>query len=146
MDIQVASNFERLLYYALGEDSARVVAAMAEFNRTGSFRLEGFDDTTFSSSAADDAAIAANIRGVQERHGYVVDPHTACGFERLNPDRFSVVLATAHPAKFPEAMRAAIDQEPTHPSLEALKSRRLVKHELPADLRAVQEFIAQHAI
>jgi len=146
MDIQVASNFERLLYYELGEDPARVVAAMAEFKRTGALRVEGFDDTTFSSSASDDAAIAANIRAVRDRFGYVIDPHTACGFQALNPERFSVVLATAHPAKFPDAMLAAIGEAPTHPTLEALKARPLVKHTLPADLHAVQEFVRQHAV
>lgn len=146
MDIQVASNFERLLYYELGEDPARVAAAMAEFKRTGALRVEGFDDATFSSSASDDAAIAVNIRAVRDRFGYVIDPHTACGFQALNPDRFSVVLATAHPAKFPDAMFAAIGEAPTHPTLEALKARPLVKHTLPADLRAVQEFVRQHAV
>jgi len=76
---------------------------------------------------ATDAEIAANIRRVQERFGYVVDPHTACAFQALNQERFSIVLSTAHPAKFPEAMRGAIDHEPTHPALEELTTRPVVK-------------------
>ena len=83
---------------------------------------------------------------MQRRYGYVVDPHTACAFQDLNPDRVSVVLATAHPAKFPAVMRQALDFEPTHPSLEALKTRPLVKHRLPATLAAVQGYVAAHAV
>lgn len=146
MDIQVASNFERLLYYLLDEDPARVVAAMAELKATGGYRLPEFDRTTFNSSAADDVHIAANIRRVHSQFGYVVDPHTACAFQDLNPDRYSIVLSTAHPAKFPEAMLGAIGLEPTHPTLEALKQRPLVKHRLPADLAAVRQFVSANAV
>ena len=146
MDIQVASNFERLLFYALGGDAARVRAAMTELKTQGGYRLAEFARGQFRSSAADDAAIAVNIRRVHQQHGYVVDPHTACGFEALDPARYSVVLSTAHPAKFPDAMRPAIGLEPTHPSLEALKARPLVKHRLRADLGEVQRFIDVHAV
>jgi threonine synthase len=146
MDIQVASNFERLLSYAHGGDAARVRATMAELKTSGACRVPDFARTGFRSSAADDAAIAANIRRVHARYGYAVDPHTACGFQALDPARYSVVLSTAHPAKFPDAMLPAIGVAPTHPSLEALKSRPLVKHRLRADLGAVQRFLAAHAV
>lgn len=146
MDIQVASNFERLLFYLFEENPARVRAAMRDLQGTGRLILGDFDRDTFSSAAATDAEIAANIRRVSERFGYVVDPHTACAFQALNPERFSIVLSTAHPAKFPEAMRGAIDHEPTHPALEELKTRPVVKQRLPAELRAVQDFIAQHGV
>lgn len=146
MDIQVASNFERLLYYLCEENPARVNAAMRDLQGTGRLILGDFDRDTFSSTAATDAEIAANIRRVHERFGYVVDPHTACAFQALNPERFSIVLSTAHPAKFPEAMRGAVDHEPTHPALEELKTRAVVKHRLPADLRTVQDFIAKHGV
>lgn len=146
MDIQVASNFERLLFYLFEENPARVRAAMRDLQGTGRLLLGDFDRDTFSSTTATDAEIAANIRRVQERFGYVVDPHTACAFQALNPERFSIVLSTAHPAKFPEAMRGAIDHEPTHPALEELTTRPVVKQRLPAELRAVQEFIAQHGV
>jgi len=56
------------------------------------------------------------------------------------------VLSTAHPGKFPEAIRAAIGREETHPALEALKARPVVKHRLPAKLEAVQAYIRAHAV
>ncbi|MBA3848679.1 MAG: threonine synthase [Opitutus sp.] len=146
MDIQVASNFERLLYCLLDEDPARTQAAMTELRFRGSYRVPNFDLGAFSSSAANDADITANIRRVHERFDYVVDPHTACAFQTLNPDRFSLVLSTAHPAKFPDALRAAIGLEPTHPTLEELKTRPIAKHLLPADLGALRDFIAKHGV
>jgi len=146
MDIQVASNFERLLYYSLGEDAARVRDVMAKLKSDGAYTLDGFDRDTFSSSRATDVDIARNIARVGGHYGYVIDPHTACAFQELNPERVSVVLSTAHPAKFPEAMRGAIGQEPTHPTLEELKTRAVTKHRLPADTQAVQEFIRAHAV
>jgi threonine synthase len=78
---------------------------------------------------------------VWQQYGYVVDPHTACGFFGLATDRVSVVLATAHPAKFPEVVREASGVEPVHPSLEALKSKPLVRRRLAADLGAVEDYM-----
>lgn len=146
MDIQVASNFERWLYYHFDEDAAQVRATMEELKRTGACRVAHFDRHVFSSTRTSDAEINANIRHVHGRYGYVIDPHTACAFQSLDPARTSVVLATAHPAKFPEAMRAAIAHEPTHPTLEALKSRPIVKHPLPVSLPRLQEFIRAHGV
>ena len=146
MDIQVASNFERFMYYEMNCDAERVRRVMAEIKATGVYRFADFDKSTFSSSRATDAEITGIIRRVHECYGYIVDPHTACAFQDLNPDRVSVVLATAHPAKFPEAIRTAINQEPVHPSLEVLKSRPVVKHRLPADEAAIKAFIEQRAV
>lgn len=146
MDIQVASNFERLLYYHFDENPAAVRTAMDELRRTGACRIPQATQHVFSSTSATDAEISANIRRVHERYGYLVDPHTACAFQDLDPARTSVVLATAHPAKFPEAMRAAVDLEPTHPTLEALKSRPLTKHTLRVDLGRLQDFISTHGV
>ncbi|MBI3885470.1 MAG: threonine synthase [Opitutae bacterium] len=142
MDIQVASNFERYLSYALGGDAAAVRAVMEQIGATGAYRFASFDRNLFSSSRADDAEISAIIRRVQAEHGYLVDPHTACAFRDLNPARTSIVLATAHPAKFPDAIRAATGGAPTHPALEALKSRAVVKHRLPPTVAAIKAFIA----
>ncbi len=146
MDIQVASNFERFLYYAMDEDSARLRAIMADLKTKGAYRFEDFDRDTFSSSCATDAEIIGLIRRVHERFNYVVDPHTACAFKELNRDRVSIVLSTAHPAKFPAALVDAIGTEPTHPALDALKSRPIVKHRLPANEAAIQAYIEQHAV
>ncbi len=146
MDIQLASNFERFLYYELGGDPGQVRAVMAQLQATGAHRFEHFDRSTFSSSSATDAEITGLIQGVHARYNYLVDPHTACAFKDLDPDRVSVVLATAHPAKFPDAIRAAVGLESTHPALEALKSLPVVKHRLPAEAGAIKAFIEQRAV
>lgn len=146
MDIQVASNFERFLYYSVGGDAAQVRAIMAQLKATGAYRFGDFNRSIFSSSRASDVEITGIIRRVHAQSGYIVDPHTACAFKELNPARVSVVLATAHPAKFPAAIRAATGQEPVHPALEALKARPVVKHRLPADAAAIKAFIAARAV
>lgn len=146
MDIQVASNFERFLYYAVDEQPELVRDIMDRIRRTGAFSFSQLDRDTFSSSASTDADITRLIREVYEKYDYVVDPHTACGFQALNPDRVSVVLSTAHPAKFPDALRAAIGQEPVHPALEELKARPIVKHRIPADREAIKTFLTSRAV
>jgi threonine synthase len=146
MDIQVSSNFERFLYYSLGCDGARVRGVMETFKKTGVYRFENFNRDRFSTSRCSDAEIPAVMREVYEKHKYIVDPHTACGFKDLNPSRTSVVLSTAHPAKFPETIRSAIGVEPTHPSLETLKKLPLVKHHLRADPAEIKRFIEARAV
>lgn len=141
MDIQVASNFERFLYYAVGRDPARVREVMQTFKTTGAYRFDHFDPDTFSAARTSDAEIADVIGRVYREFGYIVDPHTACGFKDLNPERVNVVLSTASPAKFPETIKAAIGLEPTHPSLEALKSRPIVRYRLKATASAIRAFI-----
>lgn len=146
MDIQVASNFERFLYYALDENPTRVKGVMAQIKATGVYRFDVLNKSAFSSSRADDNEISSIIRQVYERYHYVVDPHTACAFKELNPARTSVVLATAHPAKFPDAIQAAIGRAEVHPALEALKARPIVKHRLKADAKAIKDYVAKHAV
>jgi threonine synthase len=146
MDIQVASNFERFLYFSVGRDPARVREILRAFKETGVFRFEHFDADSFTASRCTDAEISAVIKRVYQKYGYVCDPHTACGFADLSPGRVSVVLATASPAKFPEAIRAATGLEPTHPMLEALKSKPVVKCGIRADAAAIKAFIDGHGV
>lgn len=146
MDIQVASNFERFLYYSVGRDATRVREIMQAFKGSGGYRFEHFDRATFSASRTTDAEIPAIIRRVHQDYGYVIDPHTACGFKEHHPDRVSVVLSTASPAKFPDTIQAAIGLEPTHPTLEALKTRPIAKHRIAATPDAIRAFIDAHAV
>jgi threonine synthase len=141
MDIQVASNFERFLYYNTGCDPVRLREIMATFKATGAYRFDHFDTDVFTASRCTDAGISEIIRRVYHKYGYVCDPHTACGFADLEADRTSVVLATASPAKFPDAIRAAIGLEPSHPALEALKAKPVVRHLIRADAAAIKAFI-----
>ena len=148
MDIQAASNFERFLYFALGEDGRRVDAAIGEFKATGARAPGGLDKSMlaqFRSSACTDAEIPGIIRRAYKKYGVVLDPHTACGFKDLSADRTSVVLATASPAKFPKTIREAIGIEAIHPSLEALKAKPVVKYPVKANADSVRRFIEQHA-
>src|SRR3954469_2244626 len=112
MDIQVASNFERFIYFAVGRDPAKVRDVMATFKQTGAYRFENFNRDTFTASRTTDGEIAAIIQRVHRDYGYVCDPHTACGFKDIAAntpgDRIRVVLATASPAKFPDTIKAAI--------------------------------------
>jgi threonine synthase len=146
MDIQVASNFERFIYFEVGRDPARVREVMQTFKAMGAYTFSNFNRDIFSASRCSNAEIPGIIARVHREHGYIVDPHTACGFKELNPDRVNVVLSTASPAKFPETIHAAIGLEPTHPSLEALKSKPIVKHRLKADATAIRAFIDAHAV
>jgi threonine synthase len=116
MDIQVSSNFERLLFEAGGRDAQRVESLMGEFGDNGSFTLSESElaaiRALFSAHRADEAEVGETIRRIHARTGYLADPHTAVGIaaaERELDDAASpmVVLATAHPAKFPDAVGKA---------------------------------------
>ena len=151
MDIQVASNFERFIYFAVGRDPARVRAVMETFKKTGAYTFENFNRDTFTASRTTDAEIRSIIQRVHRDYGYVADPHTACGFKDVGEnhaetDRVQIVLSTASPAKFPDTIREAIGLEPTDPSLEALKSKPIVKHRLKAEPAAIRAFIDARAV
>jgi threonine synthase len=151
MDIQVASNFERFLYYSLGEDSERVRVAMHEFRTAGccvfpEIAPQPNRPGEFSASRCADSEIPGIISEVYRRYGYIADPHTACGFKDPSPGRTNIVLATASPAKFPETIKAAIGIEPTDPALEILKARQVVKYPIMADPASVKAFVAAHAV
>ncbi len=152
MDIQVSSNFERLLF-ELDERNGHLVAAqLSQFRATGSMSLHATAmnelRSLFDSARFDDGEVAACMKDVHERHGVVLDPHSAIGLAaareaRLNPDVPMVVAATAHPAKFPDAVEAATGVRPGLPEhLADLFERpeRLVS--LPNDLAAVQSFVS----
>jgi threonine synthase len=126
MDIQVASNFERLLFESSGRDAAATAAMMAAFAREGRFSIpaawRGAIAADFASARADEDEVAAKMRRLQETQGLLVDPHTAVGLVALDKLRATgrlkgraVALATAHPAKFPDAVLAATGAAPRLP-------------------------------
>ena len=90
--------------------------------------------------------ILANIRRVKADYDYVIDPHTACGFQNLDPSSTHIVLATAHPAKFPDVIKAAIGETPTDPSLEALKKKKGVTYPVEANTGAVRKFLEENGL
>ncbi len=146
MDIQVASNFERFLYFHLGGDSARTAQLMEQARGGGAIEIPDFDPETFAATRADDAEIKSLIAAAHQQYGYVADPHTACAFKNLEDlPGHRVILSTAHPAKFPETIEEITGSEPTHPSLEEAKTKTPIRHELPAELGAIRHFLTTHS-
>ena len=147
MDIQVASNFERFLYYYFDEDSGRLSSFMSDFAATGCASLNGAPETKlFAAVAINQQQTLAAMRDIKTRFGYVLDPHTAVGVaaaqQLCGTEEPVLCIATAHPAKFPEAVEQATDIVPTHPSLDALSGLAQRKQSLDADLPAVKHFLA----
>jgi len=155
MDIQVASNFERLLFDLHGRDGAQVRALMTELDRDGGFSVSAnaLAETAklFAAGRADEAETQAAMRRAFEAGAELVDPHTAVGLHVAAEARRSgtvprdvplVTLATAAPAKFPAAVVAATGQ---HPALPARLADLLERPErmtvLPNDIGAVRAFI-----
>jgi len=145
MDIQAASNFERFLYFMLDEDPVRVREVMAQMKAGAPITLT-VPEGTIRASRMDNDIIVKVIERMWLDWQYVIDPHTACAFTDMAPEGVSVVLSTAHPAKFPDVVKEATGNEPTHPTLEALKSLPLVAHPLPATPGAVKDFIKAHLL
>ena len=123
MDIQVSSNFERLLFEAYGRDATAVRSLMAALNRDGSFAIAPAPLAAirrdFAAGRADEPEVAAAMAGTWRATGFLPDPHTAVGLAVA--DRFAragtpmVSLATAHPAKFSAAVEAATGEKPELP-------------------------------
>jgi len=150
MDIQVASNFERYLYYLLGEDPVALRAFMQAFASEGRAALPASPGTgDFAATAVNVADTAATIRAVFRTHGYVADPHTAVGIaaaQRFPAPGPTVCLATAHPAKFPEAVDEAVGAPlARHERLERLRGLPARTTVIPATLDAVRAFLETHA-
>jgi threonine synthase len=145
MDIQMSSNHERLLFELLGRDGAATAELMGRFRALGS--VEGPRDPVFAAASLDDEATLAVIAGLHRRTGYLADPHTAVGIGaaaacRRHPDLPMVCLATAHPAKFPDAVERATGTRPTLPDALADLFERPERYEvLPADVDAVRRYV-----
>ncbi len=148
MDIQLASNFERYLYYLLDEDPAAVRALLAEMEQTGQLQVDGERQRRvaedFDARAVSDAETLAEIRRVYRTSGYLLCPHTAVGACAAADTTDAVVLATAHPAKFDAAVVKAIGiAPPPPPPLQGLLERETRCVELPAEAEAVSRFMRE---
>ena len=150
MDIQVSSNFERLLFEAETRDGAAVRRAMDGLRQSGAFELgTGARDALkplFASGTTDEAETATTIRRLLKRNGMLVDPHTAVGVavadKRLSGHVPMVTLATAHPAKFPDFVEQACGVRPALPGwASAMMAREESYDVLPADLAIVEDAI-----
>jgi threonine synthase len=153
MDIQVSSNFERYLFEASGRDAAWVRARMGSLAQSGRFEMGSALEPMrhdFAAASASLAEVADCIRRARQRSGYLLDPHTACGAvvaeKAVSGAAPRVVLATAHPAKFPDALQAITGERPTlPPRLASLMTDPERITSLPNDLAAVERFVASLA-
>jgi threonine synthase len=151
MDIQVSSNFERLLFEASGRDGPAVETMMQGLTQSGAFSIPPRALTEihslFSAGFASENDTRLTIKETREQSGYLLDPHTAVGVSvaaeqgsaRIAP---MVTLATAHPAKFPDAVKAATGIEPALPLwLADLNDREERYDVLPNDQGAVEAYV-----
>lgn len=153
MDIQVSSNFERLVYLANNRDALAVLRAMDGLKQSGAFSLasdalQSIRDE-FDSGASGEAETAAMMRTILEETGEVLDPHTAVAVAvaRQNQGAAPMVsLATAHPAKFPDAVQAAVGLRPGLPQrFEHLMTAQESFTVLPNSVEAVKDHIKARA-
>jgi len=157
MDIQVASNFERYLYYLYNQEPERVKQAFMFLDKKDVIIINEEEQARvkkdFVSASIDQATTITTIRDTYKETGYIIDPHTAVGVaaaERLEADLQNgptVCLATAHPAKFPDALSKAIGREPERPnSLKGIEDRSSRYKVLSAEVDAVKNYIVKHAL
>ncbi|RUR34650.1 threonine synthase [Vreelandella nanhaiensis] len=153
MDIVVSSNFERLLFDAYERDGAAVAALLERFQQEPTALADAplaKLREKFSSFSVDDATILEVIREAHHRTGEMLDPHTATGYraaERARMDQTTpmITLATAHPAKFAEAVvKAGFQGVPLPTHMDDLLEREERYTVLPAELSAVQQFVADN--
>ena len=128
MDIQIASNFERLIYDLNDGDDLQTADVMKNIKENGKYGIdqEKLDkiNINFLSSRMSEEEVLKTINTVHEKYNLVLDPHSAIGygaFDKVNLNGNNIVLATAHPCKFPDAIKKAID----------------LKAELPEELRFI---------
>lgn len=147
MDIQIASNFERYLYYRLGEDGAKVEKLISEFAGKGRLEVSGPDPLFVGASGSTEEMLNV-MRETYNKHGYVLDPHSAVGVavgqRNCRAHNPVICLGTAHPAKFPEAVRQALGEDVTsHPRIDAIMDLPTRCTALPAEAGSVESFIRE---
>jgi threonine synthase len=156
MDIQVSSNFERLLFDLHDRDGAALAATMAGFESSRTLAIPAAMRAKaaelFSSARIDPDAMALTMRWASQEAGQVIDPHSAIGLAAARiadlPAEIPIVtLATAHPAKFREAVeRVTGVRPPLPPRIAGLFDREERFDQLPADLATIESFIAERAV
>ena len=152
MDIQISSNFERLLFDMNNRDGGATTEQLNRFRQTGKLSVEPdqfakWIAPTFRAHRANDAETLAVMKRIYADSGMLVDPHTAVGIASAEacaqPGVPTITLATAHPAKFPDAVQKATGVHPALPDHVAdLFDRKERIVNLPNDLQAIEAFVA----
>ena len=153
MDIQVASNFERLIFDITSCNSDRTLKLMKDLDEKGYFQIEQKElekiNENFSSDSLTEKETQSVIKETYKNYGILVDPHTAIGIgvaKKILPKGNTVILATAHPSKFSKTVMESTGIKPELP--ENLKTI-LVKEEkydkLPKSLKTIQKYILERS-
>jgi threonine synthase len=152
MDIQISSNFERLLFDMNNRDGGATTEQLNQFRQRGKLSVEPdqfakWIAPTFRAHRANDAETLAVMKRIYGESGMLVDPHTAVGIASAEacaePGVPTITLATAHPAKFPDAVKKATGVHPALPDHVAdLFDRKERIVNLPNDLQAIEAFVA----
>ncbi len=152
MDIQISSNFERLLFEMNNRDGAATTEQLNMFRQNGNLSVDPdqfarWIEPTFRAHRASDEETLAVMKRIHNESGMLVDPHTAIGIASAEacaePGVPTITLATAHPAKFPDAVKQATGVHPALPDHVAdLFDRQERIINLPNDLQAVEAFVA----
>jgi threonine synthase len=152
MDIQISSNFERLLYEICQRNGETVTKLMERFRSQGAVNFGKLRWKAicqkFEGHRVDDNTIRDTINRVYQRSGELLDPHTAVGYVAgkqalAKYDNTVITLATAHPAKFPDAMEMATGDHPAlPPHLHDLFERKEIFSNLPNDFDSIRDFIS----
>jgi threonine synthase len=153
MDIQSASNFERYLYYLMDSEPERTRDLMKEFSTSGKIDLSGYQDQVrrdFVTLAVTEDQVTETIREFYKEFNYVLDPHTAVGVRAAQQYRKKgvpmVCLATAHPAKFGDAVEKSIGRPPEIPEcLAGLMDKESRCELMDADSDQIQDYLKSHA-
>ncbi|MBB6731374.1 threonine synthase [Cohnella zeiphila] len=146
MDIQVASNFERYLYYLYGEDSEAVCSLMDSFKKDGRIGIPAEKlaqvQSDFAAYGVQNDECLATIGEYHDEYGYLLDPHTACGAtasaKHTAQGETTIVLATAHPAKFNEAIELIHIEQTFPPQIQALFDKPQFQTRVPGTNEAVK--------
>jgi len=149
MDIQVASNFERLIFDVSSCNSNEIIELMKNLNEKGEFtlkkeNLKKIHENFFSDSLSEEETKLV-ISEVYKKEGTLIDPHTAVAIgvaNKLSLEDETVVLGTAHPAKFSEVVMKETGKKPELPeSLKKILNQKEIFHEIPNDLKKVKDYI-----
>ncbi|MGC9167656.1 MAG: threonine synthase [Desulfurella sp.] len=149
MDIQLASNFERYIYYLYDQDCNKVKNLMVELNKNSKLSFTDKLDqiqSDFSAYRTSDKEILETIKYFYEKYNYIIDPHTACGVKAaLKEGKQTICLATAHPAKFSEAIENALGFKIDMPEKLAKLKTKKRNFEQENSIKAIKHFIELNA-
>ena len=153
MDIQVASNFERLIFYINSNDDQATLKKMEELRKNNEFKLSreqlSLLKKDFISESLSEEETKSIIKKIYKNYNIFIDPHTAVGLgvlDKLANDEINIILSTAHPGKFPEVIKEVTGKYPELPD----KAKKVIEEKekfdiLPNDLNTIKKFIKEKA-